>query len=66
MTKFYCDICGEEIRDKSFASALQVTEMKEVYDITSKNLNPRQQSMNSQFQFCKACYDNNIVKLLKV
>ena len=64
--RYSCDICNVEMTDKTFACNMEVAEVKDVYDITSKNLNPRPQLMKQQIQICKTCYENNIVKLLKL
>lgn len=66
MVKIYCDICQKEPKDMDFVCEMTLAEVRDVYDVTSKNLNPHKQMMKQQLQVCKECFTEKIKPLLKI
>jgi hypothetical protein len=66
MIKYFCDVCGKEPKDTNFVFEATIAEMRDVYDVAGKNLNPRKQMNKQMIQICRECYEKNIKKLLKI
>ncbi len=49
-----------------FVCEMTLAEVRDVYDVTSKNLNPHKQMMKQQLQVCKECFTEKIKPLLKI
>jgi hypothetical protein len=65
MIKAYCDFCKKELNNPDFFFECRIVETKDVFDVTSKNLNPKKQPMNTTLHSCQDCYEKNIKKLIK-
>ena len=63
--KYFCDVCLKEAKDQDFVCEITLAEMREVYDVTSLNLNPKKQMRKQQFQICKDCFQEHFSKYLK-
>ena len=65
MIKAFCDACQAEINNPNFYCEGTVMEVKEGFDLTSKNLNAQRQAQKRMFHLCQKCYNDNFAKLLK-
>jgi len=66
MIKFYCDVCGEELKDMDFIFEGTIMESKDVLNMSGKQMNTDKQMSKKQIQVCKKCFKDTLGKSLPI